>query len=274
VSGIPSITLNNGVELPQIGYGVFQIPAPDAQRLTEIAFEAGYRHVDTAAGYRNEAGVGAAVRASGLPRADLFVTTKLWNADQGYESALAAFEASRSALGLDYVDLYLIHFPAPTRLAYADTWRALEKLYADGAIRAIGVSNFKYPFLDRLLATAEVVPAVHQIEVHPTYQQAELDADSRARGIAVEAYSPLGRAADLDESAIRAIARELDVEPAQVILRWHLQAGRVALPKTSDPARIARNIQILDFELTGAQMNAITSLERGLRTGEDIETFN
>jgi hypothetical protein len=174
-------------------------------------------YVDTAAGYGNESGVGRAVVASGLPREDVFVTTKLWNADQGYESAPAACDSSLQKLGPDYIDLYLIHFPAPTRLAYTDTWRALEKLYREGLIRAIGVSNFKFPFLDRLLRTTEIVPAVHQIEVHPTYQQAELDQLSRDHGIVVEAYSPLGRAADLAEPQIGAIAEAHGVTPAQVI---------------------------------------------------------
>jgi 2,5-diketo-D-gluconate reductase A len=274
MSEIPGITLNNGVVIPRVGFGVFEIPPADAQRLTEYAFEAGYRHVDTAAGYGNESGVGRAVTSSGLPRRDVFVTTKLWNADQGYENALAAFDTSLHQLGLDYIDLYLIHFPAPTRLAYAETWRALEKLHRDGLIRAIGVSNFKFPFLDRLLKTAEIVPAVHQIEVHPTYQQAELDQLSREHGIVVEAYSPLGRAADLDEPQIQAIAAAHGVTPAQVILRWHLQAGRVSLPKSASPERIANNIDLAGFELDTAEMAAITSLERGLRTGEDVETFN
>ena len=274
MSPVPGIPLNNGVVIPQIGYGVFEIAPDDAQRMTEHAFEVGYRHVDTAAGYRNESGVGRAVVASGLPREDVFVTTKLWNADQGYESALAAFDSSLQKLGLDYIDLYLIHFPAPTRMAYADTWRALEKLYRDGLVRAIGVSNFKFPFLDRLLRTAEIVPAVHQIEVHPTYQQAELDQLSRDHGIVVEAYSPLGRAADLAEPHIGAIAEAHGVTPAQVILRWHLQAGRVALPKSASFDRIANNIDLVGFALDDAEMAAITSLERGLRTGEDVETFN
>lgn len=169
---------------------------------------------------------------------------------------------------------YLIHFPAPTRLAYTDTWRALEKLYREGLIRAIGVSNFKFPFLDRLLRTTEIVPAVHQIEVHPTYQQAELDQLSRDHGIVVEAYSPLGRAADRAEPQIGAIAEAHGVTPAQVILRWHLQAGRVALPKSASPERIANNIDMAGFVLSDDEMAAISCLKRGLRTGEDVETFN
>jgi diketogulonate reductase-like aldo/keto reductase len=269
-----SITLNNGVTIPQVGYGVFQIPPADAQRMTEAALAAGYRHIDTAAGYQNEEGVGRGVRESGVPRDEVFVTTKLWNADQGYEKALHGFEASRSRLGFDYIDLYLIHFPVPQRRLYAETWKALEKLYADGLVRAIGVSNFKFPYLDRLLVTADVVPAVHQIEVHPTYQQAELEALTRAHGIAVEAYSPLGRGADLESDAIANIAARLDVSPAQVIIRWHLQRGRVVLPKSASIARLAANLDTNGFELTEADLTAIEALEHGLRTGEDIETFD
>lgn len=269
-----SITLNNGVNIPQIGYGVFQIPSTDAQRMTEAALAAGYRHIDTAAGYRNEEGVGRGVRESGVPRGEVFVTTKLWNTDQGYDRALHAFEASRSRLGLDYIDLYLIHFPVPQRRLYAETWRALEKLYDDGSVRAIGVSNFKFPYLDRLLATANIVPAVHQIEVHPTYQQAELDALTRAHGIVVEAYSPLGRGADLGAEAIATIAARLDVSPAQVIIKWHLQRGRVVLPKSASTARLAVNFDTGGFKLTEADLTAIEALEQGLRTGEDIEIFD
>lgn len=269
-----SITLNNGVTIPQVGYGVFQIPPADAQRMTEAALAAGYRHIDTAAGYQNEEGVGLGVRESGVPRGEVFVTTKLWNADQGYENALRAFEASRSLLGLDYIDLYLIHFPVPQRRLFAETWKALEKLYADGLVRAIGVSNFKFPYLDRLLATADVVPAVHQIEVHPTYQQAELEALTRAHGISVEAYSPLGRGADLESDAIVSIAARLDVTPAQVIIKWHLQRGRVVLPKSASVDRLAANLDTNGFELTETDLTAIEALEQGLRTGEDIETFD
>jgi len=269
-----NITLNNGVTIPQIGYGVFQIPPADAQRMTEAALAEGYRHIDTAAGYQNEEGVGLGVRESGVPRGEVFVTTKLWNADQGYENALRAFEASRSRLGLDYIDLYLIHFPVPQRRLYAETWKALEKLYADGLVRAIGVSNFKFPYLDRLLATADVVPAVHQIEVHPTYQQAELEALTRAHGIVVEAYSPLGRGADLASDAIVNIAARLDVSPAQVIIKWHLQRGRVVLPKSASVDRLAANLDTNGFELTESDLTAIEALEQGLRTGEDIENFD
>lgn len=268
------ITLNNGVSIPQVGFGVFQIPPVDAQRMTEAAIAAGYRHIDTAAGYQNEEGVGAGVIQSGLPRDEVFVTTKLWNADQGYENALAAYETSRKKLGLDFIDLYLIHFPIPQKRLYQETWKALEKLYSEGAVRAIGVSNFKFPYLDRLLAGADVVPAVHQIEVHPTYQQAELDALTRAYGIAVEAYSPLGRGADLTAPAIVEIAARVGATPAQVIMKWHLQRGRVVLPKSASVERLTENLRTDHIELTESDLTAIETLEAGLRTGEDIETFD
>jgi diketogulonate reductase-like aldo/keto reductase len=253
---------------------VFQVPQDRAQELTEVALEAGYRHIDTAAAYGNEAGVGSALAATGVPRDEIFVTTKLWNSDQGYDSTFRAYDKSRSLLGLDSLDLYLIHFPAPKRLEYVETWRAFEKLYADGQVRSIGVSNFKWPFLDRLLSGADVVPAVHQIEVHPTYQQAELDALSQSHGMVVEAYSPLGRGVELEAPTIVRIAAEHGVTTVQVILRWHVQRGRVPLPKSTDPARIAQNIDLSGFTLTDDELAQIDGLEAGVRTGEDIETFN
>lgn len=267
-----TVTLNNGVRIPQVGFGTFQIPEDDTQRAVESAIDAGYRHIDTAAGYYNEAGVGAAVRASSVAREDLFVTTKLRNGDQGYDSTLAAFEASRSELGLDYVDLYLIHWPYPSKGLYVETWRAFEKLYADGVVKAIGVSNFLPEHLDTLLASAEVVPAVNQIEVHPTFQQTSLASDSRAAGIAVEAYSPLGRGADLEADAVVSIAREHGVTPAQVVLRWHVQNGNVVIPKSTNPERIATNLDLFGFELSDQDMAAVTALETGERTGADPAT--
>ncbi|MEP7762381.1 aldo/keto reductase [Sanguibacter sp. 25GB23B1] len=271
-SPIPTVTLNNGVQIPQVGFGTFQIPEDDTQRAVESAIDAGYRHIDTAAGYYNEAGVGAAVRASSLTREELFVTTKLRNGDQGYESTLKAFEASRSELGLDYVDLYLIHWPYPSEGLYVETWRAFEKLHADGVIKSIGVSNFLPEHLEKLLAATEIVPAVNQIEVHPTFQQASLAATSRAAGIAVEAYSPLGRGADLEAEQVVSIAREHDVTPAQVVLRWHVQSGNVIIPKSTNPERIASNLDLFGFELSDEQMAAVTALESGQRTGADPAT--
>ncbi|TRW44560.1 aldo/keto reductase [Georgenia yuyongxinii] len=266
---VPAITLNNGVEIPQVGLGVFQIPAETTQRVVEGALEAGYRHVDTAAAYYNEAGVGAALRATGVPREDLFVTTKLRNGDQGYDAALRAFDASRSALSVDVVDLYLIHWPVPSKDRYVETWRALEKLLADGAVRAIGVSNFLPEHLRRLLAESDVVPAVNQVEVHPTFQQRDtLDATGQA-GAAVEAYSPLGQGADLHAAPVTRIAAAHGVTPAQVVLRWHVQQGRIVIPKSVTAERIAANIDLFGFALTDEEMAAITALDSTARIGAD-----
>lgn len=269
---IPSITLNNDVRIPQVGFGTFQIAADATQQAVESAFEAGYRHIDTAAGYYNEAGVGAAVKASGLAREDVFVTTKLRNGDQGYESTLAAFEASRAALDLDVVDLYLIHWPSPARGLYVETWRAFEKLLGDGAVRAIGVSNFLPEHLETLLASAEVVPAVNQIEIHPTFHNAAAVAASRAAGLAVEAYSPLGRGADLDSEAVVEIAAAHGATPAQVVLRWHLQQGTIVIPKSNNPERITANLNLFGFELRADEIARIDALETGKRLGADPAT--
>lgn len=262
---VPFISLNNGVEIPQVGLGVFQVPDDGTQANVEQALELGYRHIDTAAGYYNEAGVGAALRASGIPRDELFVTTKLRNGDQGYGSALQAFESSRRELGLDVVDLYLIHWPVPSRDLYVETWRAFEKLLSDGAVRAIGVSNFLTEHLDRLVGETDIVPAVNQIEVHPTYQQREVRARCRELGITVEAYSPLGRGTDLDADAVVAVAQEVGVTPAQVVLRWEVQEGLVVIPKSMSAERQATNIDLFSFELTAEQVSRVAGLEAGVR---------
>ncbi|ACZ20223.1 aldo/keto reductase, diketogulonate reductase [Sanguibacter keddieii DSM 10542] len=269
---IPDITLNNGVTIPQLGFGTFQVAEDQTQRIVESAIETGYRHIDTAAGYYNEAGVGAAVRASGLAREDVFVTTKLRNGDQGYDNALAAFEASRAALDIDYVDLYLVHWPVPSKGQYVETWKAFEKLLADGAVRAIGVSNFLPEHLETLLAETDVVPAVNQIEVHPTFQQRKLVEVSRAAGIAIEAYSPLGRGADLESDEVTSIAAAHGVTPAQVVIRWHLQQDHIVIPKSNNPERIAANLDVLGFQLTVDEIEQISSLEAGNRTGADPAT--
>ncbi|WP_066460789.1 aldo/keto reductase [Sanguibacter suarezii] len=269
---IPSITLNNDVRIPQVGFGTFQIAPDETQQAVESALEVGYRHIDTAAGYYNEAGVGAAIKAAGLPREDVFVTTKLRNGDQGYESTLAAFEASRAALDLDVVDLYLIHWPSPARGLYVETWRAFEKLLADGAVRAIGVSNFLPEHLATLLKSAEVVPAVNQIEIHPTFQNTATAAASRDAGIAVEAYSPLGRGADLGSEAVGDIALAHGVTPAQVVLRWHLQKGTIVIPKSNTPERIAANLDLLGLDLRAEEIARIDALESGNRLGADPAT--
>ncbi len=266
---IPTVTLHNGVEIPQLGLGVFQVPEDGTQALVEDALASGYRHIDTAAGYYNEDGVGAALKASGLPREDVFITTKLRNGDQGYDKALRAFDDSRTALGVDVVDLYLIHWPVPSLDLYVETWRAFEKLYADGAVRAIGVSNFLPDHLDRLVAAADVLPVVNQVEVHPTFQQADVLASTLGHGIAVEAYSPLGRGADLEDPAVTAIAERLGATPAQVILRWHLDAGRIVIPKSVTPERYRANLAAVDLELTDTDRAAIDALENGNRLGAD-----
>jgi len=267
------ITLNNGVRIPQRGFGVFQVPPSDTQRAVEQAIEIGYRHIDTAAAYNNEAGVGAAVRASGLPREELFVTTKLRNGEHGYESALTAYDETLQRLGLDYTDLYLLHWPNPTADLYVDSWRALERIHTEGRVRAIGTSNFLAEHLDRLAKEGEIVPAVNQIELHPTYQQRDLTELCRERSIAVEAYSPLGQGGDLDDPVLASIASAHDVTPAQVVLRWHLHLGHIVIPKSVDPERIRANFELGGFELTDAEVAAVTALENGNRLGNDPRTF-
>lgn len=274
MSTVPSIVLNNAVKVPQLGFGVYQIEPDEVRGATELALDAGYRHIDTAAAYANEAGVGQAVRNSGIPRDEIFITTKLRNADQGYESALAAFENSRRELGVDVIDLYLIHWPYPRHNRFVDSWKALEKLYAEGTVRAIGVSNFLEPHLDRILAEGEIVPAVNQIELHPSFQQAELTRYSAARGVAVEAYSPLGQGEDLNSAVVRRLAETHGVTPAQIILRWHLQLGHIVIPKSVAAERIQENIDVFDFSLSEQEVGLISGLESGLRTSGDPATFD
>ncbi|MFE2545639.1 aldo/keto reductase [Actinacidiphila glaucinigra] len=270
----PYITLNNGVAMPQLGFGVFQVPDADTAAAVTSALESGYRSIDTAAIYGNEAGVGQALAASGVARDELFVTTKLWNGDQGYDSTLAAFDASLAKLGLDHVDLYLIHWPAPARDTYLDTWRAFEKIHAEGRARAIGVSNFQPAHLQRLIDSSDVVPAVNQVELHPQLQQAELRAFHARHGIATEAWSPLAQGAVLRDPVVTGIADRLGRTPAQVILRWHLQLGNVVIPKSVTPERIRQNIDVFDFALSDADIAAITALDSGTRIGPDPDTFN
>jgi 2,5-diketo-D-gluconate reductase A len=267
---IPSITLNNGIKIPQLGFGVFQVPPEDTQRIVEEALEAGYRHIDTAAAYRNEAGVGAAIAASGVPREEIFITTKLRNGEQGlvYE----AFQNSQKALGLDYLDLYLIHWPVPSQGLYTQAWRHMERLYADGLTRAIGVSNFLEPHLEELLAASDVIPAVNQIELHPTFQQHGVSAASRSRGIAVEAYSPLGQGDDLRHALVRSLATNHAATPAQIVLAWHLSRGTIVIPKSSTPARMAENFGSAAITLTHTEQAEITTLEEGARIGADPAT--
>ncbi|MFJ5958339.1 aldo/keto reductase [Paenarthrobacter sp. NPDC092416] len=264
---MPELTLNNGVTIPQLGFGVFQVPPGETQRVVEDALEAGYRHIDTAAAYRNESGVGAAIAASGIPRDELFITTKLRNGEQG--QAQDAFQRSREALGLEVVDLYLIHWPVPSQGLYTQAWKELEKLHQDQQIRAIGVSNFLPDHVDTLLAEAEVVPAVNQIEIHPTFQQSDLAAKCRELGIAVEAYSPLGQGKDLHSEVVALIAAAHEATPAQVILAWHLAQGTIVIPKSADSARMRQNLAAADIKLSPSELDAITALEAGARNGSD-----
>ena len=264
---MPEVSLNNGVTIPQLGFGVFQVPPEDTQRTVEDALAAGYRHIDTAAAYRNEAGVGAAIAASGIPREDIFVTTKLRNGDQ--DRAKDAFHDSLKALGLDFVDLYLIHWPVPSQGLFVQAWKELEGLYAVKEIRAIGVSNFLADHVDTLLESTDVVPAVNQIEVHPSYQQADLAAKCRSLGMAVEAYSPLGQGGDLNGNAVTGVAQAHGASTAQVVLAWHLAAGNIVIPKSVNPARIRENFAAASLTLTDDDLAAISALERGARVGAD-----
>ncbi|SDT81329.1 aldo/keto reductase [Actinoplanes derwentensis] len=270
----PVITLNNGVTIPQIGFGVFQIPEADTTAAVSTAIEAGYRSIDTAAAYRNESGVGAALKAAGVPRDELFITTKVWNSDQGYDETLRAFEASLARLGLDRLDLYLIHWPTPKHGKYLDTWRALESLAADGRVRAIGVSNFLPEHLRAVADLGGTVPAVNQIEVHPALQQRAAQAANTELGVVTEAWSPLAQAAVLDDPAIVRIADVHDRTPAQVVLRWHVQQGRIVIPKSVTPARMRENLAIFDFELSADELAAIDALESDGRTGPHPDHFN
>ncbi len=260
-----TVELNNGVAIPQLGLGVFRSGQGGETRDAVLrALEVGYRHIDTAAIYRNEADVGEGVRASGLPRADVFVTTKLWNDDHGYDETLRAYDASLERLGLDYVDLYLMHWPVPDKRV--ESWRAMERLYKEGRCRAIGVSNFVIHHIDQLMEVAEVPPAVNQIELHPFLQRDRVVAHCRARGIAVEAYSPLTKGKHLDDPTLVAIAGELGRSVAQVLIRWSLDQGFISLPKSANPARIAENAAVFDFELTANQQERLADLEQDLHT--------
>ncbi|MEV4941574.1 aldo/keto reductase [Streptomyces zaomyceticus] len=271
---LPTVTLNNGVEIPQLGFGVFQVSDAETTAAVGHALQAGYRSIDTAAVYGNEAGVGRALAASDVARDELFVTTKLWNTDQGYDSTLRAFDDSLAKLGLDHVDLYLIHWPAPARDLYVDSWRAIEKLVADGRVRTAGVSNFQPAHLRRLLDSSDLVPAVNQIELHPALQQRELRELHAVHSVATEAWSPLAQGAVLAEPAIVDIAARHGKSPAQVVLRWHLQLGNVVIPKSVTPARIRENIDVFDFALSAGEMSELGALDRGLRTGPDPDALD
>ena len=274
-SKVPPIILNNGVEMPQLGFGVWQVPDDEAETAVATALEAGYRSIDTAAIYGNEEGVGKAVAASGIPRQDLFVTTKLWNSDHGYDATLRAFDTSLEKLGLEYVDLYLIHWPLPSRGLFVETYKAFEKIYADGRAKAIGVSNFLPEHLRTLLAATSVIPAVNQIEMHPHLQQHGARDFHAEQGIATEAWSPLGQGKGLLEvPAIVAIAQKHGRTPAQIVLRWHVQLGNIAIPKSVTPSRIRENIEVFDFSLDDEDLAAISALNEDRRIGPDPATFD
>jgi 2,5-diketo-D-gluconate reductase A len=275
VASVPSIALNNGVEIPQLGFGVFQIKPEETVEATTAALEVGYRHIDTAEMYGNEKEVGEAVRRSGIPRDQVFVTSKLNNGFHARDAALKAFDGTLEALGFDYLDLFLIHWPLPgIDVDYVETWKAMEEIYDSGRARAIGVSNFKEHHLRRLLGDSVVRPAVNQIEIHPYLAQDDLRAFDADHEIVTEAWSPIAQGKVLDDPAVVAIAERLGRTPAQVVLRWHIQRGDVVFPKSVTRSRIEENFALFDFELGADDMASITGLDRGERTGPDPDEFN
>jgi 2,5-diketo-D-gluconate reductase A len=273
ITSVPNLDLNDGRQIPQLGFGVFQVPPEETRKTVERALETGYRHIDTAAAYGNEAEVGEAIAGSGLERDAVFITTKLWNNDQGRDNALRAFEQSLEKLSSDYVDLYLIHWPVPANGLFAETWEALTELRADGRARSIGVSNFRIEDLETIIDATGVVPAVNQIELHPHLQQEELRRFHQEHGILTEAWSPLGQGEVLDDPVIARIAAAHDRTAAQAVLRWHLQLGNVVIPKSVTPERIRENFQLFDFRLSQKEMRAMAELDAGQRTGPDPSTF-
>jgi diketogulonate reductase-like aldo/keto reductase len=270
---VPQVSLRDGEQIPQLGFGVFQVPPEDTTEVTTRAFEAGYRHIDTAKAYQNEAQVGQAFRASGLDRDDVFITTKCFNDDHGYEQAKEAFGASLNRLELDFVDLYLIHWPVPSQDKYVETWKAFIELQEQGLVRSIGVSNFQPAHLHRIIDETGVTPVVNQIELHPRFQQAGLRREHEDLGIATEAWSPLAQGAVLDDPVIERLAEAHDKTPGQVTLRWHIQLGNIVFPKSVTPERIEENFDIFDFHLTDDEMAEIKELDAGDRIGPDPDTF-
>jgi 2,5-diketo-D-gluconate reductase A len=273
IADVPSVALNDGREMPQVGFGVFKVPADETAEAVTTALQAGYRAIDTAAAYRNEAAVGEAIRASGLASEDVFVTTKVWSNDQGAERTRTAFAASLERLGLDHVDLYLIHWPAAERGLYSETWRTLVEFRDDGRARSIGVSNFHPDHLRRIVDDSGVVPAVNQIELHPRLQQRKLRRLHAELGIVTEAWAPLARGHVLDDPAVTALAGKHERTPAQIVLRWHVQLGNVVIPKSVTPERIRANIDLFGFELDDGDMRSLEALDAGERTGPHPDRF-
>jgi 2,5-diketo-D-gluconate reductase A len=270
---VPKIPLRGDVEIPQLGFGVFQVPPKDTAEATTLALQAGYRHIDTAAAYGNEAEVGQAVRAAGLDRSEVFITTKCFNDDHGHQQAHKAFKASLDRLEFDYVDLYLIHWPVPSKDKYVETWQAFTELQAEGVVRSIGVSNFQPAHLRRVIDETGVTPAINQVELHPLLQQAGLRREHAELGIVTEAWSPLAQGAVLDDPVITEIAETHSKTAGQVVIRWHLQLGNVVIPKSVTPERIEQNFDVFDFHLSEREMATIEELDAGERTGPDPDTF-
>jgi diketogulonate reductase-like aldo/keto reductase len=272
-SQITQLPLRDGEQIPQLGFGVFQVPPRETEEVVAQALASGYRHIDTAAAYRNEGGVGQAIRASGLDRGEVFVTTKCFNDDHGYEQAKHALAASLERLEMSHVDLYLIHWPVPVHDNYVETWKAFIDARAEGLVRSIGVSNFNPSHLERVIRETGETPSINQIELHPYFQQRGLRREHEQLGILTEAWSPLAQGKVLDDPAIVAIADVHGKTPGQVVIRWHLQLGNVVIPKSVTPARIEENFDVFGFELSAAEMESIDGLDRGMRIGPDPETF-
>ena len=272
-SNVPTVRLNDGEEIPQLGFGVFQVPPKDTAEVATLALQAGYRHIDTAAAYGNEAGVGQAVHAAGLERDEVYITTKCFNDDHGYDQAKRAPRASLERLEMQHVDLYLIHWPVPAHDKYVETWQAFIELQKEGLTRSIGVSNFQSEHLERIIDETGVTPAVNQVELHPRFQQAGLRHEHAELGILTEAWSPLAQGRVLDDPTLVGVADEHGKTPGQVVIRWHLQLGNVVIPKSVTPERIEQNFDVFDFDLSPAEMASIDALDAGERTGPDPDTF-